>query len=124
MAMTQQETGELLARLTQGANCGQTRSNQIADRLVRLIRNPDGGQFTGSMQFGKIDRIPPVGLDPVTGPTRDQRSSNDNACVLSNRITSRSRAKPLMTAGSQSSIVPRKRWQKTIGALPGLPNRR
>jgi hypothetical protein len=71
MAMTQQEAGQLLARLTQAANRGQTGTDQIADRLVRLIRNPDGSQSIGSVQFGKIDCIPPIGLDPVTGPARD-----------------------------------------------------
>ena len=64
MAVAQQEAGQLLARLTQGAHRRQTRTHEIADRLMRLIRNPDRGQFTGPMQLGKVDRIPPVGLDP------------------------------------------------------------
>jgi hypothetical protein len=48
---------------------------------MRLIRNPHGHQFTSSMQLGKIDCIAPVGLDPVTEPSRDQRWRNDNASV-------------------------------------------
>ena len=81
MAMTQQETGELLTRLAQGAHRRQTRTDQIADRLMRLIRNPHRRQFTGTMQLGEIDRIAPVGLDPISGLARDQRRSNDNATV-------------------------------------------
>ena len=77
MPTTQQKTRELLARLPSGANCGQTGMDQITDGLVRRIGNPDGGQFTGSVQLGEVDRIPPIGLDPVAGLARDQRWSND-----------------------------------------------
>jgi hypothetical protein len=41
MAMAQQEAGELLTRLTQAAHRRQTGAHQIADRLVRLIPDPD-----------------------------------------------------------------------------------
>ncbi len=81
MAVAQQEAGQLLASLTQRAHRRQTRTHEIADRLMGLIRNPDRGQFTGPMQLGEIDRIPPVGLDPLTGLARDQRRSNDDASV-------------------------------------------
>ena len=33
---------------------------------MRLIRNPHSGQFTGAMQLGEVDRIPPVSLDPIS----------------------------------------------------------
>ena len=46
-----------------------------------LVRKPDRGQFTRPVQLGEVDRIPPVGLDAVTGVARDQRRSNDNASV-------------------------------------------
>ena len=46
-----------------------------------LIRNPDRGQFTGAVQLGKIDRIPPVGLNPLAWLSRDQRWSDDGAFV-------------------------------------------
>jgi hypothetical protein len=68
MAMTQQEAGQLLASLTQRPYRGLTRPHQIADRLMRLIGNPNRRQFTSSMQFGEVDRISPIGLDPLTGP--------------------------------------------------------
>src|ERR1700682_3329012 len=73
MAMPQQEPGQLLASRTQGAHSRQTRTHEIADRLMCLIRNPDRGQFTGPVQLGEVDRIAPVSLDPVTGLARDQR---------------------------------------------------
>ena len=75
MAVAQQEAGQLLARLTQGAHRRQTRTHEIADRLMGLIRNPDRGQFTGPVQLGEVDRIPPVGLDPLAG----FRGINDGA---------------------------------------------
>jgi hypothetical protein len=81
MAVPQQEAGQLLARLTQRAHRRQTRAHEIADRFMGLIRNPDRGQFAGTVQPREIYRIPPVGLDPVTRLARDQRRSNDNASM-------------------------------------------
>jgi hypothetical protein len=49
----------LLSRLAQGTHRRLTCTNEITDRLVGLIRDPDRGQFTGAVQLGKIDRIPP-----------------------------------------------------------------
>jgi hypothetical protein len=71
----------LLTSLTQSANSRQTRPHEIADRFVGLIRNPDRGQFTGPMQLGEVDRIPPVGLDPISRFAGDQRGSHDNAAM-------------------------------------------
>ncbi|MDB5392802.1 MAG: hypothetical protein JWM91_308 [Rhodospirillales bacterium] len=65
MAMAQQETGQLLASLTQGAYRRQACTHQIADRLMGLIWNPHRGQFTGTVQLGEFDRIPTVGLNPI-----------------------------------------------------------
>ena len=80
-AVAQQEARQLLTRLTQGAHRRLTRTNDIADRFVGLIRHPDRGQFTGAVQLGKIDRIPPVGLDPLAWLSRDQRWRHDGAFV-------------------------------------------
>ena len=71
----------MLASLTQRAYRRQTRPHEIADCLMGLIRNPDRRQFTGPVQLGEVDRIPPVGLDPVTGLARDQRRSDDDTSV-------------------------------------------
>jgi hypothetical protein len=83
--MTQQETGELLASLTQAAYRRQTGANKIADRLMRLVGNPDGGQFTGSVQLSEVDRIPPVSFDPVARSAEDQRRRNDHASMFGRR---------------------------------------
>ena len=80
-AVAQQEARQLLSRLAQGAHRRLTCSDEITDRFVGLIRNPDRGQFTGAVQLGKIDRIPPVGLDPLTWLSRDQRWRDDGAFV-------------------------------------------
>jgi len=80
-AVTQQEAGQLLSRLAQGAHGRLTCTNEITDRLVGLIRNPDRSQFAGAVQLGKVDRIPPVGLDPLAWLSRDQRWRNDGALV-------------------------------------------
>jgi hypothetical protein len=81
MAMTQQEAGQLLPSLTQGPHRRQTRPHQIADRLVRRIRNPDRRQLAGAVKLGQVDRVPAVGLDPLTRLARDQRRSNHYAAV-------------------------------------------
>ena len=56
-------------------------AHEIADRLMSLIGNPNGSQFTGPMQLGEVDRIPPVGLDPISWFAWDQRRSHDDAAM-------------------------------------------
>ena len=73
----------MLTGLAQTADRRKTRAHEIADRLMSLIRNPHSGQFSGAMQLGEVDRIPPVGLDPISRLARDQRRSNDNALMPS-----------------------------------------
>src|ERR1700693_5296120 len=79
--MTQEEAGELLTGLTQAANGRQAGAHEIADRLMSRIWNPDRGQFAGPMQLGQVDRVPPVGLDPISWLPRDQRRSYDDAIM-------------------------------------------
>jgi hypothetical protein len=79
MAMTQQEAGELLARLQSRAHCRQSHARQIADRLVGWVWNPDRRQFTSPLQFGQVNCVPPVGLDPFAGHARNQRGSDHDA---------------------------------------------
>ena len=50
---------------------------------MSLIRNPHSGQFTGAMQLGEVDRIPSVGLDPISRLAWDQRRSHDDATMPS-----------------------------------------
>ena len=79
--MTQEKARELLTGLAQVADSRKTRAHKIADRLMSLIRNPDSGQFTGAMQLGEVDRISPIGLDPISRLARDQRRSHDDALM-------------------------------------------
>src|SRR6202041_1707103 len=48
---------------------------------MRRIGPPDGGQFTGAMQLGEVDRIASVGFDPITWLARDQRRSDHGTFV-------------------------------------------
>ncbi len=45
-------------------------------RLVPGIWNPHRGQLARPVQLGQAGGIPPVGLDPVARPLRDQRGGN------------------------------------------------
>lgn len=81
MALAQQEAGQLLARLAQSAHRRQARAHKITDRLMGLVGNPNRRQLASAVQPGKVDRIPPVGLDAVTGLARDQRRSDHGTSV-------------------------------------------
>jgi hypothetical protein len=61
----------------------QPRPHQVAHRLVRRVRHPDRRKLARTVQLRQADRVPPVGLDPVPGPARDQRRCDDRACVAS-----------------------------------------
>ena len=98
-AVAQQEAGQLLTRLAQSAHRRLTCTNEITDRFMGLIGNPDRGQFTGAVQFGEIDRIPPVGLDPLAWLSRDQRWCDDGAFV------SRSGELPLDAVATWSGFI-------------------
>jgi hypothetical protein len=72
VALAQQEAGQLLAVLSQSAYRRLTRTDEIADRLVGLIRHPDWCQFTGAVQPGKVGRVSPVSFDPLAWLPRNQ----------------------------------------------------
>ena len=63
----------MLAALTKGAQRRLAGADEIADRLMGLIRHPDRGQFTGTAQLGKVDRIAAVRFDPIAWFAGDQR---------------------------------------------------
>jgi len=72
---------ELLTGLAQIADRRKTCAYEIADCLMSLIGNPDSGQFPSAMQLGQVERIPPVGLDPISRLARNQRRSHDDALM-------------------------------------------
>jgi len=59
-AVSQQKPAQLLAAAAHRLHRGQTRTHQIAHRLVRRIRHPDRAQFTRTMQLRQAQRIVPV----------------------------------------------------------------
>jgi hypothetical protein len=63
-------------------------------------------------------------LAPISATLPGTWPELDDTPALSNRITSRFRAKPSVTAGSQWSMVPIKCMLKTSGTPPRLPKRR
>ena len=88
MAVAQQEAGQLLAGLTKAAHRRLARTDEITDRLVRLIGHPDRGQFTGAVQLGKVDRIASIRFDPLAWLARDQRRS-DHGTFMPNALSCR-----------------------------------
>ena len=71
----------MLAGLAQSAHRRLTRTDQIADRLMGLIRHPDWCQFTGAVQLGKVDRVSPVSFDPLARLPWNQRWSDHRTIV-------------------------------------------
>jgi len=45
-----------------------TNPDQVAQRLVRLIRDPHGGEISAAEKSGQLDRITLVRLDPIARP--------------------------------------------------------
>ena len=80
-ALPQQKARELLARPAQRMHRVETGAHQIAHRLVRSIRNPHRGQLARPVQPRQTGRIPPIRLDPIARPLRDQRRRHHNAFV-------------------------------------------
>src|ERR1700693_537222 len=80
-AMAQQEREQLLALAAQIVPSRLPCSDKIADRLVDCVRYPHPGQLASPMQPRQRDRVPPVGLDPLTRPLRDQSRGNHQTSV-------------------------------------------
>ena len=73
--------GILLALALEVLVCSQTGAREIAHRLVPIVGNPNGGEFTGPQEFGQVQPIASVRLYPVAGFLRDKRGSGDYALV-------------------------------------------
>ena len=71
-AMPQQESLQVLTRLAQHPDCCCSRPDQIPHRLMGCIRNPNGGQFAGAVQFRQHHRVSPIRLDAIAGFHRNQ----------------------------------------------------
>ena len=54
-------------------------ADEIAQRLTRLVGDPDRCEVAAAQQSGELGRVAPVGLDPVAGLGRDERRRDDDA---------------------------------------------
>ena len=79
--VAQQEALELLPGPSQRLHGGHARSDQVAHRLMRRIRDPDRRQLAGAMQPGQRDRVAPVGLHPLACSLRHERRRHHRAAV-------------------------------------------
>jgi hypothetical protein len=80
-AVAQQKARKLLARPAQCVHRVETGAHQIAHRLVPSVGNPHRRQLAGPVQPRQAGRIPPVRVDPVSGPLWDQRWRHYDAFV-------------------------------------------
>lgn len=78
---SRQERQQLLAFAAQIVRCGLTRPHKVTDRLVNRVRHPHRCQLACPMQACQRDRIPPVGLDVLARPFRDQRRGDHHAVM-------------------------------------------
>ena len=65
---------------------GRSMSDGSLARLVPGIWNPHRGQLGRPVQLGRAGGIPPVGLDPVARPLRDQRGGNHHGLTGEARL--------------------------------------
>src|ERR1700758_2072523 len=79
--MAQQERPQLLTRLQPRLDSVLTRSAQIAHRLVRLVRHPDGLELARARQLGQSSAVATIVLDAIARAPRDQRRGHDFAVV-------------------------------------------
>lgn len=82
--MTQKESRDeltLVALILRGTFPG---TDQIAHRLVRLVGDPDRGQFSSTQKACKTQGIKSISLDPLSGSDRDQGRS-DHAAFAAGR---------------------------------------
>src|SRR6266851_1425116 len=66
--------GPQLVRFGVGSGAYQT-----AQRLVRLVWDPDWRQIATAQQSGQLQRVTPIGLDLIARLLRDQRWRHDDA---------------------------------------------
>jgi hypothetical protein len=84
-ALAQQKPRELLTCAAQGPYRVEAGPYQVAHRLMSGIGNPHRCQLACPVQLGQTGGVPPIRLDPVARPLRDQRGRHDNAFVPERR---------------------------------------
>ena len=114
--LTQQKSGELLARPAQGTHRIETGAHQIAHRFVPGVRNPHRGQLAGPVQPGQAAGIAAIRLDPVACSLWDQRWGDHDALVPAGRQAPLNAipARPRLVAKPQSHAVAAELAQQTV----------
>jgi hypothetical protein len=77
----QQEGQQLLALAAKVVSRSLPGADKIAHRLVSRLGRPDACQFARPVQSRQRNRIPPVRLDPLARPFRDQGRRDHHAIV-------------------------------------------
>src|SRR5712691_9750121 len=115
-SLTQQKSGELLARPAPAVHRVEPCPYQIAHRLVAAIRNPHRGQFAGPVQLGQAGGISTIGLDPVARPAWGSARGDHDALVSPGRQATRDAipAKSRFVAKPQPYAVAAKLAQQTV----------
>ena len=115
-SLAQQKSGELLARPAQAVHRVEPRADQIAHRLVPGIGNPHRRQLARPVQLGQAGGIPPVGLDPVARPLRDQRRGDHGTLVSLGRQSTLNAitARPRLIAKPQGHAIAAELAQQTV----------
>src|ERR1700749_3483991 len=111
----EQERADVLALATIILNRHGAGTHQVPYRLVRLIRNPDCCQFTGSQQTRQGLCIPPVGLHPIAGPSWDQRWCNDNT------LMAESQDLPIQPVAGRTGFIANVQFAVSRSELPDQP---
>jgi hypothetical protein len=84
-ALAQQEPGELLPCPPQRPHRIETGPHQVAHRLMPGVGNPHRRQLARPVQLGQAAGVPPIRLDPVARPLRDQGRSHDDTVMPTRR---------------------------------------
>ena len=79
--VAQEEAAQLVTRPGAGGDSVLACPGQLANRLVRRVRNPDGLELACARQLRQAQAVASIRLDAVPGASRNQRRRNDLACI-------------------------------------------
>src|SRR6516225_8557201 len=68
---TEHHRDDLLALAPEILMRSQAGAREIAHRLVPIVGNPNGGEFTGPQEFGQVQPVASICLYPLAGLLRD-----------------------------------------------------
>jgi hypothetical protein len=77
--VSEQERAELLARPALGEDCVLPGPQHVAQRLDFFVGRHDADQLPGAQEASQLERVAPVGLDPIAAPQRRLGGRRDQA---------------------------------------------